>query len=226
MTNFLTLHEIANIEKKNVGKSPTQNNLFDQNGFFFIKNICSENLVPDIILEKNIQGIRHHEESEIIFSSSHEKFHENFRDKLEEITGVKLKKTFCYERIYREGQKMSPVLEHDDCEFSLIVFLGSNCPNPWRFYVKTPNFYGHKPPDHPDADPMTIIKPGEIRNIFFDVGDGLLLKACEIPHWRNTLEKKNKINLLNLFSKKEDIFYREVVFNYIISDGNYDSILG
>jgi len=222
MTNFLTLHEIADIEKKNVGKSPTQNNLFDKNGFFFIKNICPENLVPDIILEKDAQEIRHYGESEIIFSSFYENFHEIFKNKLEEITGVKLKKTFCYERIYRAGQKMSPVLEHDNCEFSLIVFLNSNFPNPWAFHVKTPDFYGHKPPDHPDADPMTIVKPGEIRNIFFDAGDGLLLKSCERPHWRNTLKEKNKINVLKLFSKKKNIFYREIVFNYVISGGNYD----
>ena len=49
------------------------------------------------------------------------------------------------------------------------------------------------------------------------VGDGMVYKGCERPHWRDPMPgaKKNK----KLFGKTADLYYHQIFFHYVLADG-------
>ena len=81
----------------------------------------------------------------------------------------KLYNTYYYDRFYFPGQELQIHCDRPSCEISVSVHVSSNVKNPWKLWIKTP-----------DVDDVK----GENHFAILDVGDGMIYKGCERPHWR------------------------------------------
>ena len=50
-------------------------------------------------------------------------------------------------------------------------------------------------------------------------GDAILYKGCERPHWRGPMPGKKRNFIRKLF-KREDLFYHQIFFHYVLANGN------
>jgi len=76
--------------------------------------------------------------------------------------------TYCYARVYKNGDELKPHTDRPACEISLTVHLDGD--KNWKFYLKTP--FGNEV------------------SINLEQGDALLYLGCDTPHWRNIYEGK------------------------------------
>ena len=60
--------------------------------------------------------------------------------------------------------------------------------------------------------------------IILEPGDALIFKGCERPTWRDPMPINPKQfqfgNFWIDFNPKEDLYYHDVYFNYVLSDGS------
>lgn len=106
---------------------------------------------------------------------------------IESHVNKKLFPTYAFARFYEKGQVLEPHDDREACEYSATITL---------------DFYGHNP------DPIFVaeidkngieeiiltngkkVKIKNKKSINIDVGDGLIYKGREIPHWRNPIENE------------------------------------
>lgn len=74
--------------------------------------------------------------------------------------------TYCYARIYKDGDILTKHTDRDACEVSLTVHLDGD--KEWIIYVQSP-----------DKKEIPVI---------LKCGDALLYLGCDAPHWRNAFE--------------------------------------
>jgi hypothetical protein len=131
--------------------------------------------------------------------------------KLEKAIGKKLYNTYYYDRFYNPGQALSNHADRPACEISVTVHVSSNLKDPWPIWIKTPDTYS-------DDKKTEIVEKGENRSVILKPGDGMIYKGCERPHWREPMPgvKRNKIRKL---FKKEELYYHQVFFHYVLADG-------
>jgi len=113
-----------------------------------------------------------------VFDSLLEQLLPNF----EIASGKKLYPTYAYARLYAPGEELKIHTDRPSCEISATITLGFEG-NPWPIYIG----------DH-DETKVTEKRIGEhdveywLKNIScieMDVGDAIIYKGQEKPHWRN-----------------------------------------
>lgn len=80
------------------------------------------------------------------------------------ITGTEVLPTYSYTRIYRTGEVLHKHVDRQSCEISLTLTLEYNADTIWPIY-----FYHN----------------GKEVRASLDVGDAVIYRGTELPHWRN-----------------------------------------
>tara|TARA_B100002019_G_scaffold198220_1_gene171702 strand:- start:1056 stop:1769 length:714 start_codon:yes stop_codon:yes gene_type:complete len=205
----------------------TRNEKFDTNGFFFLPN-----LVPDPTkLECDVpewRGSRHYygsvdnyshvdDEGQVDGSSSrynwpaYKDLHTKIRLEIEQVLGKKLYNTYYYDRFYFLGQELEKHVDRDACEISVSLMIKSNLRyyHEWPFIVDSSN--------------------QDLRETWITTapGDAIIYKGCEIPHWRPPLtskygrdEPKYKLWARRILRGRDDTFWHQAFFHYVLADGN------
>ena len=98
------------------------------------------------------------------------------------------------------------------------IHISTNLPDDqkdWPFKIKTPDTYT-------DKKKTAVLVPGEERSLVLNPGDGIIYSGCDRPHWRDAMPgtpkgKKSK----KLFGKgpKEEQYYHQIFFHYVLQDG-------
>ena len=227
MAEQMTMEQLAYQERANSGTSWTRNEQFEKDGYLVVKNLWDAKElfrpVPEERGQINYWGKRldqftstpeemQVEGSLAVYSHpQYRSIHSGIRLKLEEIIGRKLYNTYYYDRFYFAGQQLTPHADRDACEISVSVHISTNLKECWPFCIKTPDIYN-------DNTKTEVIQYGEKRTACLDPGDGLIYKGCERPHWREVIPSRNKgIKLFR--SKKDDTYYHQVFFHYVLADG-------
>ncbi len=219
--------QIDLIEYRNTGKSKTNNAEFEKNGFLVLRNLVDiTNVKHDMPpkrghyifqpgnkfsyspVERQVKGsiARYYYPpyKEIFF---------DVKSKIQAEIGKKLEPTYYYDRFYFPGQELVKHLDRDSCEISVTLHLGSNSNIRWPIYIKSPDEYDET------AKNKIIIKKGAERAIYLNPGDAIVYKGCERPHWRLPMPGKKR-NILRRLLNKDDIFYHQIFFHYVLSDGH------
>ena len=135
--------------------------------------------------------------------------HSQIRLFLESVIGRKLYNTYYYDRFYFAGQKLSCHVDRDACEISVSVNISTNIDQCWPIWIKTPDTYDDK---------LEIIRQGDSSSICLSLGDGVMYKGCERPHWRDPLPSRHVGNCYAEYP--DDTYYHQVFFHYVLADGN------
>jgi len=223
----MTQEQIDWQERVNAGTSPTNNEEFDKNGYLVLRNLwdpqdlfCNPPKIKGqynyyekvdkfshIPVENQVEG-----STSRYYWPPYKYAHSQIRMKLEEAIGKKLYNTYYYDRFYNPGQALANHSDRPACEISVTVHVSSNLKDPWPIWIKTPDTY---------SDPKTkthIIQRGENRSVILKPGDGMIYKGCERPHWRDPMPGMMRNKIRRLF-KKEEIYYHQVFFHYVLADG-------
>lgn len=107
---------------------------------------------------------------------------------LENVCGKKLLKTYNYCRLYLPGEVLEEHTDRESCEYSITLTLGFEG-EPWPFFIRG--------------------KKGFEKEILSSVGDVILYKGIERPHWRNEY--------------KEGKWQAQAFFHYVDSDGEHQN---
>lgn len=210
-------------EWKNSGTSWTRNSLFDENGYFIIRNLydpkelyCpphSEKTGKYYWFTKNIDSVNFMEENQV--NGSIERYwhphyrtaHSKIRLILEQGIGRKLYNTYYYDRFYFSGQELTRHIDREACEISVSIHIKSNLKECWPFYFKTPDKYT-------DSSKKEILKKGSTVSVNLNAGDGVVYKGCERPHWRDRMPGSYEE-----MNGHEKIYYHQIFFHYVLQDG-------
>ncbi len=115
--------------------------------------------------------------------------HYQLHSVLQKETGLELLPTYTYFRVYRNGAVLAPHTDRPACEVSASMLIGRNTEKPWA-----------------------LIVGGE--SINQEVGDILIYRGCEVPHWREPLETE------------EGNYYVQLFAHYVDANGPYQSQAG
>jgi hypothetical protein len=113
-----------------------------------------------------------------VFDSLMEQLLPNF----EIASGKKLYPTYAYARLYAPGEELKVHTDRPSCEISATLTLGFEG-DPWPIYIADYT--------EPNQGREVITQQGETKylinesKILMDVGDAILYKGQEKPHWRN-----------------------------------------
>jgi hypothetical protein len=86
---------------------------------------------------------------------------------VEKVTKKRLSPTYSYSRIYWKGATLEEHVDRPSCQYSVTLCLENN-PLPWSIFM------GGK-------------------EVTLDVGDLVIYKGMDIPHWRDPLEEDTQI---------------------------------
>ena len=209
---------IDEVEKLNTNSSPTRNRQFDHQGYLILRNFCDvTEYVENAPRERGKISYRQDEfhfdhvaeEPQVNGSLArygHPKFkqlHTDIRLKIENIIGRKLFNTYYYDRFYFVGQELPNHLDRDACEISVSLHISSNPAKiEWPFWIK----------DVQENHVSVVLNPGDM----------VIYKGCERPHWRHPLKSaysKKELFFRNLKKLKDDTWYHQIFFHYVLADG-------
>ena len=208
-------------EKVESGTSPTGDEEFDRVGYKIVRNMCPPELVcTDVPKERgqlnyfstSVDDINYTEnESQVPGSVArytyppHRKAFDVVKKNVEKAIGQPLYKTYYYDRFYFPGQDLKIHSDRPSCEISVTIHCSSNLKDKWPIYIKSVD--------------------GNVVGINLESGDGLIYKGCERPHWRLPMPgvKRNKIRK---FFSKEELYYHQIFFHYVLSDGQRSHYAG
>jgi hypothetical protein len=105
---------------------------------------------------------------------------------LEKITGKKLLKTYNYCRLYQPGEILEKHTDRESCEYSITLNIGFSGAT-WPFFIETSS--------------------GEIVKMEMNVGDAILYKGIERPHWREKYSQGD--------------WQAQIFFHYVDAEGAY-----
>jgi len=227
MTERMTPEQLLFQEKINTGTSKTNNKKFDEDGYLVVKDLWDPKElyrpVPNERGQINYWGtkfdqfnyceIEHQVEGSLAVYShpQYRSIHSGIRLKLEKIIGNKLYNTYYYDRFYFCDQQLTPHADRDACEISVSIHISSNLSTPWPIWIKTPDTY--------TEDKKFITKQGENRSVILNAGDAMIYKGCERPHWRDPMPREYKKTWYGKKVKREDLYYHQVFFHYVLADG-------
>ena len=83
------------------------------------------------------------------------------------MTGLGVKPTYSYFRVYKKGDVLLRHTDRPSCEVSLTLNLGQGAGPSW---------------------PIWTAKDNQTRSLVLDPGDALLYKGLEVAHWREQFE--------------------------------------
>lgn len=198
-------------EKRQANTAITGHHAFDKQGALVIQNMVDvspylEQAPKDrgvFYFGQNEYEFHHDPEEQQVKGSlsryNHPKYKElsyTIKNIVESIIDCDLFPTYYYDRFYFDGQELRPHVDRPACEISVSLHLQSNPDNvSWPIVVRTPQEFHEK--------------------AFLSPGDGLLYKGCERPHWREKIVRPKK----KFFSKKENFWYHQIFFHYVLADG-------
>lgn len=221
---IMTEQEIKSTEHRNSGTSKTKNETFDKNGYLLVRDLIDpQSLVCDVpdIRGKRIvyiaDAVHIQNESQVDGSLSrynyppYKEVYYKLKKKVESIIGEDLYPTYYFDRFYFPGQELIKHVDKDPCEISVSVHLRTNLKDPWLFWIKGCDTY--------NEDKSEVIEEGKVVSGDLNPGDGIIYKGCERPHWREPMPGVRRNKIRKLFGK-EELFYHQVFFHYVISNGN------
>jgi hypothetical protein len=188
------------LEKKRSGFAVTKNYIFEKYGYIHLPNFVDVNpLVEKINLTNNFcvddqvtNSIARYHSDNINYTNTFELLTE----KIEEIIGCKLYKTYFFDRIYYEGNELKNHLDRESCEISMTVHIDSNPKDiEWPFFIKSPD--------------------GESCSVLMKPGDAVLYKGHERPHWREPLTR----SMSKTIDNNTRMMYHQVFFHYVLANG-------
>jgi hypothetical protein len=228
----MTLEQILFTERLNAETSKTNNEQFDKDGYYVVKNLYDpKELFCEVPKERG--SFKFHANSNLVEYSPEENqvqgsvaryyyppyryIHSQIRMKIEKIIGKKLFDTYFYDRFYFPGQRLFPHTDRNACEISVTLHISTNLKTPWPIWIKTPDTYS-------DKTKKEIISTGEDRSVILEPGDGMIYKGCERPHWREAMPSnpKRKRDIIKSFfikENQEETYYHQVFFHYVLADG-------
>ena len=228
MAEQMTEEQLFYQERLNTGTSWTRNEFFEKNGYLVIKNLWdSKELYRPVPEErgqinywgKKLDQFTYHELEMQVEGSlacywhpQYRSIHSGIRLKLEKELGRKLYNTYYYDRFYFPGQALTKHADRDACEISVTVHISSNLQEPWPIWIKTPDIYA-------DKKKTLITQKGENRSVILNVGDGMVYKGCERPHWRDPMPTEYERTWYGKRVEKEGLYYHQVFFHYVLADG-------
>ena len=230
MAEEMTLETLQYQERINTGTSWTKNEQFEKDGYLVIKDLWDVNElyvpVPEIRGQINYWGKKDEQfthtpqEGQVEGSLAcytrpqYAAIHSGIRAKLEKVIGRKLYNTYYYDRFYFAGQELTIHADRSACEISVSVHISTNLEECWPLWIKTPDTYS-------DKKKTEIIESGESRSVCLNPGDGMIYKGCERPHWRDKLPSRHSGDyMIRKLNEKDDTFYHQVFFHYVLADGN------
>jgi hypothetical protein len=86
---------------------------------------------------------------------------------IEQASGVRLFPTYSYFRVYKSGDTLKRHTDRPSCEISVSLCLGYEAPQPW---------------------PLWIESSAGATSVILEVGDAVLYRGIECPHWRAPFE--------------------------------------
>ena len=208
----MTASEAYRLAEKQKGSSTTGHQQFDDDGALIIQGLFDvselyEHAPKDrgrFFYGKNEFDFTHEPVEQQVEGSlsryNHPKFksaHYEIKNRIESIIGKKLLLTYCYDRFYFDNQELKVHVDRPACEISVTLHISSNPTGvEWPFFVTSAR--------------------NQIQSAVLNPGDAILYKGCERPHWRERIIRpKNK-----WFSKKENFWYHQIFFHYVLADGN------
>ena len=224
----MTQEQIDFQERVNANTSPTNNEQFDRDGYLVLRNLWDPQDFycppPEIKGKYDYYGklekfSNQPVENQVEGSTSRYYYppykyaHSQIRLKLEKEIGKKLYNTYYYDRFYNPGQELTNHADRPACEISVTIHVGTNAKTPWPIWIKTPDTY-----DDP-VNKTNILKKGENRSVILNPGDGMLYKGCERPHWREPMAREYRRTWYGRKVEIEGLYYHQIFFHYVLSDG-------
>lgn len=222
----MTEEEIRYGEAKNTGTSKTKNKTFDKNGYLLVRDLIDP---QDLFCEvPEISGVIHYFGSldnfdhikgdELVGESlcrynypPHKEVFYKLKKKVESIVGEDLYPTYYFDRFYFPGQELPKHVDRDSCEISVSLHIRTNIKDPWPFLIKGCDTY--------NEDKSEVIEDGRVVSGDLNPGDGIIYKGCERPHWREPMPGVRRNKVRKLFGK-EEFFYHQIFFHYVLANGN------
>ena len=109
---------------------------------------------------------------------------EEFLPRMEEETGKQLFPTYAYARLYQKGEVLKCHTDRPPCEYSATITLGHDG-EVWPFWAADSG---------EDTDQGIVGEDNKIHRIknskklTIEIGDAVIYKGCEVPHWRDSFE--------------------------------------
>ena len=217
--------QIIASEKINQGSAWTNNEQFDLDGYYVIKDLWDvEELYHPLPSERGMlrywgkepDQFEHNQLEEQVNGSlsrynhpQYRRIHSKIGEKIEKVIGRRLYTTYFYDRFYFPGQELKKHTDRDSCEISITVHVSTNLEEDWPIWVKTPNIYTDKTKNQ-------LLTKGEERSVLLKPGDGMLYKGCERPHWRYAMPGSLESSLP---TNNKELYYHQIFFHYVLQDG-------
>lgn len=209
--------QLERFKKKYNTSSWTNNKDFDKNGFLVIKNLIDPKELYCPVPEKMGQYNYHAHKNSVEYYEIEEqvkictsrynypvhKYAQSYiRKKIESQIGKELYNTYYFDRFYYYGSELKKHLDRHSCEISATVHISTNIIKPWVIKLKSYD--------------------SSIYAVSLNPGDAVIYKGCEIVHWRDPMPSKyNKMERFfnKMIRKKDDSYYHQAFFHYVLSDG-------
>lgn len=228
------------LERLFYGKAKTNNEQFEKDGYLVIRNLWDPKdlfcevpyLRGDVHYYGKINKFSHDPTEQQVPGSlarysypPYKFYHSQIRFKIENAIGKKLFNTYYYDRFYFVGQELPRHIDRPACEISVTLHISTNTNECWPIWVKTPDIYDDM---NKNPEDRVILRKGEERSICLNPGDCVIYKGCERPHWRNALPSRHGMikRTLKKLLNKDDTYYHQVFFHYVLADGIYSHHAG
>ena len=224
--------QLMQLERINTGSSRTNNDELEKNGYCVVKNfwdpIALYHPVPrergQINYWGDIDQFNHDEKGGQVFGGLTRVKHPQYETisfkvgkKLKDVVSRQIYPTHYFDRFYFPGTQLSKFIGGNPCEISVLIHISTNLKREWPIWIKTPDTYT-------DPGKTAVLVPGQVKSIILEPGDALIFKGCERPTWRDPMPINPKQfqfgNFWIDFNPKEDLYYHDVYFNYVLSDGS------
>ena len=96
---------------------------------------------------------------------------------MENFTGLDLDPTYSYVRLYKNGDALERHTDRVECEISVSVCLGYDISN-----LSDPTYKW----------PLSFEHDGKTVDLKLNIGDGVIYKGIELPHWRDKFLGNNQ----------------------------------
>ena len=109
---------------------------------------------------------------------------EEFLPRMEQETGKKLFPTYAYARFYLEGEELLCHTDREACEYSVTITLGHDG-EVWPLYIAD---LGQDTDLGIKGQDEEIHRVKNQTKLDIAIGDGVIYKGCDAPHWREVLK--------------------------------------
>ena len=162
--------------------------LFSEDMAEFLTNFCLASSVDEDMI-----GGEGHSKSVNFYGAECDIVLTQVKEKVEDLVGKRLKETYGFMRVYKEGDELPLHTDRDSCEYSLTICLGTNALCDWPIFVGGECF---------------SLSPGE----------AVLYKGIDQPHFRFPLQKINCADGWSV-EQPDNIFHAQMFLHYIDVNG-------